>query len=88
MIFNLTTSVQTRLWQHLIALVSRELMSHFVSDSHTSDFSVGEFMMFADLANMTKNIKETLSNQIRSSAPGDNKWAEIWPGEAFYEETY
>ncbi|KAI1746972.1 hypothetical protein F4782DRAFT_552818 [Xylaria castorea] len=87
-IFNLTVSVQTGLWQQLSALLSRELVLPFAEDSRTTDFSVGEFMLYADLANMTKNIEETLSNQIRSSSPGDNGWAEMWPGQAFYEETY
>ncbi|GAW17768.1 hypothetical protein ANO14919_072350 [Xylariales sp. No.14919] len=87
-IFNLTASVQTGVWEQLSNLMSRELTDHFETESQTADFSVGEFMLYADLANMTKNIEETLSNQIRSSSPGDNGWAEMWPGQAFYEETY
>ncbi|KAI1109789.1 hypothetical protein F5Y14DRAFT_431108 [Nemania sp. NC0429] len=87
-IFNLTSSVQTGLWQQLSALLSRELLEHFTGDGLSTDFSVGEYMLYADLANVTKNIEETLSNQIRSSSPGDNGWAGMWPGQAFYEETY
>ncbi|KAI0914165.1 hypothetical protein F4823DRAFT_638255 [Ustulina deusta] len=87
-ICKLTASAQTGLWQQLRDLLTRELLSHFAGDSLTTDFSVGEFMLFADLANMTRNIEETLSNQIRSSSPGDNYDAEMWPGQAFYEETY
>ncbi|RYC59420.1 hypothetical protein CHU98_g6781 [Xylaria longipes] len=87
-IFNLTASVQTGLWQQLSDLLSRELLDRFTLDSQTTDFSVGEYMLYADLANVTRNVEETLSNQIRSSSPGDNGWAEMWPGQAFYEETY
>lgn len=87
-IFNLTSSVQTGLWQQLSDLLSRELFEHFTGDGLTTDFSIGEYMLYADLANMTRNIEETLSNQIRSSSPGDNGWAGMWPGEAFYEEAY
>lgn len=35
-----------------------------------------------------RRIEETLSNQIRNLSPGDNYDAEMWPGQAFYEETY
>ncbi|TGJ83165.1 hypothetical protein E0Z10_g5594 [Xylaria hypoxylon] len=87
-IFNLTSSVQTGLWQQLSNLLSREIAAPFTTDSMVADFSVGEFMLYADLAKMTRNIEETLSNQIRSSSPGDNGWAEMWAGQAFYEETY
>ncbi|KAJ8129398.1 hypothetical protein O1611_g4233 [Lasiodiplodia mahajangana] len=86
-IFVLSSSVQTGLWMHLSDLLSREVTSRISGDSMTTDFSVGEFMVYADLKNMTRNVEEALSNEIRSSAL-DNEWAEMWPGQAFYEETY
>ncbi|KAI5926300.1 hypothetical protein F4810DRAFT_589840 [Camillea tinctor] len=86
--FNVTVSLASGLWQYLDKLFTRELQSPLTGEAVDTDFSIGEFMYFADLANLTKNVEDTLSNQIRSSSPGDNEWAELWPGQAFYEETY
>ncbi|KAI1172630.1 hypothetical protein F4777DRAFT_498051 [Nemania sp. FL0916] len=44
---------------------------------------------YADLDNFTASLEETLTNQvIRSSSPGDNRDSTMWPGEAYYQETY
>ncbi|KAI1121392.1 hypothetical protein F5Y10DRAFT_288501 [Nemania abortiva] len=87
-IFKLNLPVQAGLWMHLSDMLSRNVSSRLLGHSPAAAFSVGEFMLYTDLKIMTRDIEETLSNQIRSSALGDNVRAEMWPGQAFYEETY
>ncbi|KAI1496874.1 hypothetical protein F5X99DRAFT_424102 [Biscogniauxia marginata] len=53
--FNITTSLGSGLWQYLDKLFTRELQSPLTRESVETDFSMGEFMYFTDLANLMKN---------------------------------
>ncbi|KAI4870994.1 hypothetical protein F4820DRAFT_442424 [Hypoxylon rubiginosum] len=88
-LFNISISLRNGLWIFVNELFSRELHSPLTDDEQfESDTKFGEFLYYANLANFTKNLEETLTNQIRSSSPGDNEEAVIFPGQAFFQETY
>ncbi|KAI1654098.1 hypothetical protein F4813DRAFT_382871 [Daldinia decipiens] len=87
-LFNISVSLRNGLFEHVNRLFSTGLTSPLTDEAASADFSFGEFMYHANLTNFTKNIEDTLSNQIRSSAPGDNRDALTWPGQAFHQETY
>ncbi|KAI1777017.1 hypothetical protein F4818DRAFT_439378 [Hypoxylon cercidicola] len=88
-LFNISVSLYNGLWIFVNELLSRELHSPLTDDEQfESDTKFGEFLYYADLANFTRNLEETLTNQIRSSSPGDNQEALLFPGQAFYQETY
>ncbi|XXG96014.1 hypothetical protein Hte_002291 [Hypoxylon texense] len=88
-LFNISMSLRDGLWEFVNELFSRELHTPLTLDEeYESDTKFGEFLYGADLANFTRNLEETLTNQIRSSSPGDNEQALMLPGQAFYQETY
>ncbi|KAI0119542.1 hypothetical protein F4814DRAFT_458766 [Daldinia grandis] len=87
-LFNISVSLRNGLFDYVTRLFSTDLTSPLAYDIANTDFSFGEFMYYTNLTNFTRNIEDTLTNQIRSSAPGDNKDALMWPGQAFHQETY
>ncbi|KAI1648340.1 uncharacterized protein F4817DRAFT_71527 [Daldinia loculata] len=87
-LFNISVSLRTGLFEYVNKLFSTDLTSPLTDEAANADFSFGEFMYHTNLTNFTKNIEDTLTNQIRSSAPGDNRDALMWPGQAFHQETY
>ncbi|KAI0018414.1 hypothetical protein F4780DRAFT_522817 [Xylariomycetidae sp. FL0641] len=87
-LYNVSVSVRSGLFDYVTRLLSGKLTSPLSSETTAVDFSFGEFMYSTDLRNMTKNIEDTLTNQIRSTSPGDNRDALLVPGQAFYKQTY
>ncbi|KAI1760649.1 hypothetical protein GGR53DRAFT_74397 [Hypoxylon sp. FL1150] len=88
-LYNISTSLSNGLWIFIDELLSRELHTPLTSaEQYDSDTKFAEFLYYADMANVTKNLEETLTNQIRSSSQGDNEEALMFPGQAFYQETY
>ncbi|OTB06327.1 hypothetical protein M426DRAFT_21116 [Hypoxylon sp. CI-4A] len=87
-LYNISVSLRTGLFGYVNRLFSRQLTSPLTEDSADADFSFGEFMYYTDLVNFTKNIQDTLTNQIGSTAPGDNRDALMFPGQAFYQEPF
>ncbi|RSM07015.1 hypothetical protein CEP52_005407 [Fusarium oligoseptatum] len=53
----------------------------------TTPLNAGFIFTLADMEELTSNIAETLTNQLRSSNPGDNKDAEMVEGTAFISES-
>ncbi|KAI0009541.1 hypothetical protein F4779DRAFT_582058 [Xylariaceae sp. FL0662B] len=87
-LYNISVSVVTGLFGYINKLFSRGVTSPLEGDAVDTDFSIGEFLYLADLANFTRNIEDTLTNQIRNADSGDNIDAVMWPGQTFYTETY
>ncbi|KAK7747175.1 hypothetical protein SLS62_009117 [Diatrype stigma] len=89
-LFNISSTLTSMLFSYVGQLFTAEINLPVVMSSTKDNpgFSFGEFLYSADLADFAKNIEDTLTNQIRSSAPGDNSDAVTWPGQAFYREPY
>lgn len=88
-LFKISTSLSTDLWRFVNDLLTLEIHSRLTSDEQFGpDTKFAQFLYYADMANVTKNLEETLTNQIRSVSPGDNEDAITFPGQAFYQETY
>ncbi|KAK6952036.1 hypothetical protein Daesc_006564 [Daldinia eschscholtzii] len=87
-LFNISVSLQKGLFQYVNKLFTCDLTSPLTTSAASADFSFGEFMYHTNLTNFTQNIEDTLTNQIRSASPGDNRDALTQPGQAFYQETY
>ncbi|TGJ82311.1 hypothetical protein E0Z10_g6455 [Xylaria hypoxylon] len=75
------------LLSYVNGLFVRELNNHDAQNPGLNS-GLSEFLYYTDLSNLTANLEETLTNQIRNSSPGDNLDGEMWPGQAFYQETY
>lgn len=51
-------------------------------------FNLGFFIYASDLKKVTQHLADTLTNQIRSTSPGDNLNATRLVGNAYITETY
>ncbi|KAI2631811.1 hypothetical protein GGR54DRAFT_581111 [Hypoxylon sp. NC1633] len=88
-LFNISTPLRQGLWIFINELFSREIHAPIHYDEQFDDNAkFGEFLYYANMPNFTKNLEETLTNQIRSSSTGDNQEAVMFAGQAFYQETY
>ncbi|KAF2430252.1 hypothetical protein EJ08DRAFT_660982 [Tothia fuscella] len=50
--------------------------------------NIGSYFYTSDIANITRDVADALTNQLRSKDPGDNANATLWKGKAFFKETY
>ncbi|KAI8966089.1 hypothetical protein F5Y11DRAFT_366345 [Daldinia sp. FL1419] len=87
-LFNISVSLSNGLFGYVNKLFTRDLTSPLSAAAANADFSFGEFMYHTNLTNLTQNIEDTLTNQIRSTSPGDNRDAVTQAGRAFHQQTY
>lgn len=85
--FNLSVSVNTGLFPYITKLLTRELRSATRSRDVEDSLSLAEYMHLTDLANLTANIADTLTAQLRSTER-DNTMAGTASGGAKYRVTY
>lgn len=85
--FNISISVDRGLFPYITTLFTRELRAATRQQSVEDSLNLAEFMYLTDLANLTTNIAETLTAQLRSAGK-DNTMATTVEGRARYRETY
>ncbi|KAG8169811.1 hypothetical protein KVR01_000556 [Diaporthe batatas] len=85
--FNLSVSVDTGLFSYITKLFTRELRAATRSRDVEDSLSLAEYMYLTDLANLTTNIADTLTAQLRS-VKMDNTMAGTAEGRAWYRVTY
>lgn len=61
---------------------------HTGTQMDDDSFNLGFFLYASNLSKVTQDIAETLTNQIRSTHPGDNLNSTTLEGEAYVFETY
>ncbi|KAI3391177.1 hypothetical protein diail_7798 [Diaporthe ilicicola] len=85
--FNLSVFVDTGLFSYVTKLFTRELRTATRQRDVEDSLSLAEFMYLTDLANLTTNIADTLTAQLRSTGR-DNTMAGPAEGRARYRVTY
>ncbi|KAK7697374.1 hypothetical protein SLS64_013617 [Diaporthe eres] len=85
--FNISISVDRGLFAYITTLFTRELRSATRQGAVEDSLNLAEFMYLTDLANLTTNIADTLTAQLRSAGK-DNTMAAAVEGRARYRETY
>lgn len=85
--FNISISVDRGLFAYITTLFTRELRSATRQQTVEDSLNLAEFMYLTDLANLTTNIADTLTAQLRSAGK-DNTMAATVEGRAKYRETY
>lgn len=85
--FNVSISVDRGLFAYVTALFTRELRAATRQQAVEDSLNLAEFMYLTDLANLTANIADTLTAQLRSAGK-DNAVATAAEGRARYRETY
>lgn len=85
--FNISSTGQLLL-EYVNSLFNQGLTRDFHNEGISPNLSPAQFLYTTDLAEFAANLAETLTNQVRSASPGDNRDAITWPGKAFYQETY
>ncbi|OIW26634.1 hypothetical protein CONLIGDRAFT_482321 [Coniochaeta ligniaria NRRL 30616] len=91
--YNITTNSELHLFHYFTTLLTRGVNQSALpqwnyGDPQTEDLDLGYFLYTSDLANVTADLATTVTNQIRSSSPGDNAKATMFAGRAYLTETY
>lgn len=86
--FNISISVDRGLFAYVTTLFTRELRTATRQQAVEDSLNLAEYMYLTDLANLTANIADTLTAQLRSARGGDNAMATTAEGRARYRETY
>ncbi|KAG6355710.1 hypothetical protein INS49_003674 [Diaporthe citri] len=87
--FNISATPNNVLFPYLYNLLTRDIVDmypHTGSDFDNNSLDLSTFLYTTDLKNFTANLAKTLTNQIRSAAPGDNNNATSFPGDVFIKE--
>ncbi|KAL1849650.1 hypothetical protein Daus18300_013209 [Diaporthe australafricana] len=90
-LFNVSANVNTNLFPYIYKLLTREIVDvypHAGSYNDDESLDLSTFLYTTDMKNATESMAEALTNQIRSSAPGDNSRATAFAGDTFINETY
>lgn len=89
--FSISATTNYALFPYLSRLLTRDIVdsyphagSYFDNDS----LDLSTFLYTTDIKNLTDNLARTLTNQVRSIAPGDNNNATTLAGDAFVKEVY
>lgn len=85
--FNISISVDRGLFAYITTLFTRELRSATRQQTVEDSLNLAEYMYLTDLANLTTNIADTLTAQLRSTAR-DNTMAGAAEGRTRYRVTY
>lgn len=89
--FNISATTNNELFTYLYKLLTRDIVDmypHAGSYDDEDSLDLSTFLYTTDMKNLTENLANTLTNQIRSKAPGDNNNAEVFGGDAFVKEVY
>lgn len=89
--FYVDKNTQLQLFGWLGSFLERSIIDYYprVGTQRESDtFNLGFFLYASDLNVVTQNLADTLTNQIRSTSPGDNLNSTKLAGNAYITETY
>lgn len=89
--FNVSDTTRHELFTYLYKLLTRDIVDmypHAGSYNDDDSLDLSTFLYTTDMKDLTENLANTLTNQIRSKTPGDNDNAEIFGGDAFVKEVY
>lgn len=89
--FYVDKNTQLQLFAWLGAFLERSIIDSYPRTNTQVDsdsFNLGFFLYASDLNVVTQNLADTLTNQIRSTSPGDNLNTTKVAGNAYITETY
>lgn len=90
--FSISSTSNAALFPYLYGLLDRAVVISFPlrgSKFDDDSLDLSTFLYKADIKNVTENLANTLTNQVRSVSPGDNKNATLFTsGEVFVKEVY
>lgn len=89
--FRISATVNNALLPYLYKLLTRDIVDsypHAGSKFDDDSLDLSTFLYTTDIKNVTENIAKTLTNQVRSLAPGDNSNATTFAGDVFVKEVY
>lgn len=91
--FSISATSNNALFQYLYNLLTRDIVDMYPHSGSNFDFDddsldLSTFLYTTDVKNFTENLAKTLTNQIRSVAPGDNSNATLFAGDVFIKEVY
>lgn len=89
--FSISATSNNALFPYLYNLLTRDIVDmypHAGSDFDNDSLDLSTFLYTTDLKNFTENLAKTLTNQVRSIAPGDNSNATSFAGDVFIKEVY
>lgn len=89
--FYVDHNTQLQLFDWLSQFLGRSIEDRYPHTGTQMDgdsFNLGFFLYASDLKKVTQDLADTLTNQIRSTSPGDNLNATRLAGNAYITETY
>lgn len=89
--FSISATTNNALYPYLYKLLTRDIVDsypHAGSSLDNDSLDLSTFLYTTDIKNLTDNLARTLTNQVRSIAPGDNNNATTLAGNAFVKEVY
>lgn len=89
--FSISATTNNALYPYLYKLLTRDIVDsypHAGSNLDNDSLDLSTFLYTTDIKNLTENLARTLTNQVRSTAPGDNNNATTFAGDVFVKEVY
>lgn len=89
--FSISATTNNALCPYLYKLLTRDIVDsypHAGSNLDNDSLDLSTFLYTTDMKNLTENLARTLTNQVRSMAPGDNNNATTFAGDVFVKEVY
>lgn len=89
--FGVDHASQLQLFSWLGSFLERSIVDYYPHTGMPADdelLDLGYFLYASDLNVVTQNLADTLTNQIRSTSPGDNVNSTRLAGNAYVTETY
>ncbi|KAI0430193.1 hypothetical protein F5Y09DRAFT_356272 [Xylaria sp. FL1042] len=86
--FTVDSTLAEYLMDYLVKLLPQAVINVAPYSPQVNTIDLANYLYTADFQNLTVNLATTLSNQIRSTNPGDNKNATMLRGTAHTKETY
>lgn len=89
--FYVDHNTQIQLFRWLGSFLERSIVDrypHTGTQMDDDNFNLGFFLYASDLSAVTQDLADTLTNQIRSTNPGDNLNSTSLTGDAYISQTY
>lgn len=90
--FSISATSNNALFPYLSNLLTRDIVDMYPHagwlDFDNDSLDLSTFLYTTDIKNFTENLAKTLTNQVRSMAPGDNNNATSFAGDVFIKEVY